>query len=596
MAGKKQDSLSQVGKKAGKNALAGMGATAIYLLSRIALTPIILTYISLSEFGLWSICFVILSYAAVGAVGINNAYVKFTAQFQAADDINGINTIFSTGLVFMLLFAVVFYTGLYFFHPWLLHLFHVKPESFDIAAFMVMGTTLVFCIDFTMGGFRSILNGLQEIAFTKSVNVAASVFEVVLILIFLDLGMGIKGLLYAYGIKTVAEMLICTVYVFKKLPGFAINLKLINKAAFKELFVYVGKIQVLGGLSILNASLARFVIAAFTGLADAGFFEIGRKFPYTGRNISSAAFTPFFPAASYIGGQWKRGEISPVSLRVKKYLLLFLVSICLGLVPAALVIFIKPLPDLSLTTDAVIAFMALATAVAIPFIMILHSMFKDEDKLLETELQTFYLKGLRFLAMLNSTVFGFLMAIASPLIFCWVGGEYLGAVTVMMIISLSNMIHLCTGPASLVFRGINRAGREFEYLIIQLTTALLWIPVGTHAMGITGAALGVLGSSTLGSIFLFFRTNQAFGIGTGNFIQTAVLPVLAPVAAAGMVYAITRVLPLESRITTAVWVLGLGAFHVCLSLLMLWNFFLTTDEIKHLKGAMNRFLPKKRRG
>ena len=73
MADKQQDTLSQVGKKAGKNALAGMGATAIYFLSRIALTPIILTYISLSEFGLWSICFVILSYAAVGAVGINNA-------------------------------------------------------------------------------------------------------------------------------------------------------------------------------------------------------------------------------------------------------------------------------------------------------------------------------------------------------------------------------------------------------------------------------------------------------------------------------------------------------------------------------------------
>ena len=596
MADKKQDSLAQVGKKAGKNALAGMGATAIYFLSRIALTPIILTYISLNEFGLWSICFVILSYAAVGAVGINNAYVKFTAQFQAADDINGINTIFSTGMVFMLLFAVLFYTGLYFLHPWLLTLFHVKQESFAIAGFMVMGTTLVFCIDFTMGGFRSILNGLQEIAFTKSVNVAASVFEVVLILLFLHLGMGIKGLLYAYGIKTVAEMLICTVYVFKKLPGFAINLKLINTAAFKELFVYVGKIQVLGGLSIFNASLARFVIAAFMGLADAGFFEIGRKFPYTGRNISSAAFTPFFPAASYIGGQWKRGEIPPVSLRVKKYLLLFLVSVCLGLVPALLVTIVKPLPNLSLTTDAVIALMALATAVATPLIKILHGMFKDEDKLLETELQTFYLKGLRFLAMLNSTVFGFLMAIASPLIFCWVGREYLGAVAVMMIISLSNMIHLCTGPASLVFRGINRAGREFEYLIIQLTTALLWIPVGTHAMGITGAALGVLGSSTLGSIFLFFRTNQAFGIGTRNFIQTAALPVLGPMAAAGMVYAITRVLPLESRITTGLWVMGLGAVHVCLSLLLLWNFFLTTDEIKHLKGAMNRFLPKKRRG
>ena len=588
--------LSKVGKKAGKNALAGMAATAIYFLSRIALTPIILTYISLSEFGLWSICFVILSYAAVGAVGINNAYVKFTAQFHAADDINSINTIFSTGLMFMLLFAFFFYTGLHFLHPWLLSLFHVKQESLAIAGFMVMGTTLVFCIDFTMGCFRSILNGLQEIAFTKSVNVAASVFEMVLILIFLYLGMGIKGLLYAYGIKTVAEMLTCTVYVFKKLPGFAINLKLINKAAFKELFVYVGKIQVLGGLSIFNASLARFIIAAFTGLADTGFFEIGRKFPYTGRNISSAAFSPFFPAASYIGGKWKRGNTDPVPLRVKKYLFLFIVSLCLGMIPALMIYIALPLPQLSLPTILVAGFIPVFTAVAIPLVRTLLTMFKDEDKLLETELQTFYLKGLRFLAMLNSTVFGFLTAISAPLIFCWVGREYLGAVGVMMIISLSNMIHLCTGPASLVFRGINRAGREFEYLILQVTTALIWIPMGTHAMGITGAALGVLASSTLGSAFLFLRSNQVFGISTHDFIKTAVLPICGPLIAAGTVYAITRVLPLESRITAAVWVMGLGGFHVILSVLLLWKFFLTADEIQTLKVTLNRFLPKKHRG
>lgn len=584
-------SLSQVGKKAGKNAMAGMAATAIYFLSRIALTPIILTYISLTEFGLWSICFVILSYAAVGAVGINNAYVKFTAEFHAANDTKSINTLFSTGLVFMLLFAALFYTALHFLHPWLLTLFHVKPESLPIAAFMVMGTTLVFCIDFTMGGFRSILNGLQEIAFTKSVNVAASVFEVILILIFLFLGMGVKGLLYAYGIKTLGEMLICTVYVFKKLPGFSINVKLINRESFKELFVYVGKIQVLGAISIFNASLARLVIASFMGLADTGFFEIGRKFPFTGRNISSAAFSPFFPAASYIGGRWKRGDIAPIPLRVKKYTSLFMVALSGGSVPVMLLFIFKVPADQRISDVFLWILTAAALCATVPLVKSLHGIFKGEDKLLETELQTLYLKGVRFLAMLNATVFGFLAAIASPLIFCWVGGEYSGAVGVMIIISISNMIHLCTGPASLVFRGINRSGREFEYLIIQLTTALLWVSTGTWLFGINGAALGVLFSSTAGSILLFWRTNQVFGIASRNFIHTVVLPTLGPLAAACIVYAVTLVLPLESRITAGVWVLFLGAFHVALSMALLWKFFLTTDETGALKNGIHRFIP-----
>ncbi len=592
---KQQKNLSKIGKKAGQNALAGMVATAIYFLSRIALTPIILTYISLTDFGLWSICFVILSYAAVGAVGINTAYVKFTAQYHAQENLDRINSLFSTGMVFMLLFALIFYTTIHFIHPWLLTIFHVTPESMAIASFMVMGTTLVFCIDFTMGGFRSILDGLQEIAFTKSVNVGASVFEVILIVIFLPLGMGIKGLLYAYGIKTVAEMLICTLFVFKKLPGFSLRLSLVNTGAFKELFVYVGKVQVLGGLSIFNASLARFVIASFMGLAGTGLFEIGRKFPFTGRKISQAAFGPFFPAASYLGGQWKRGDLAPVDLRAKKYLSLFITSVLLGMVPVLIIYIFHPLTH-AFPTALLCAFIGLIIATVTPFLKGLHRSFKEEDQLLETELQAFYLKGLRLLAMLNATVFGFLMAVATPLITCWVGDEYLGAVGVMVIISLSNMIHLCTGPASLVFRGINRAGREFEYLIIQLMTALLWIPMGTHFMGILGASLGVFASSTVGSLFLFWRTNQAFCITFKQFFKTVLLPTLGPLGVAGIVYAVTIVLPVQSRIMAGIEVMVLGICHVALTIVLLWKFFLTSEETSPLVNMIKRRLPGKLRG
>ena len=590
-----QQNLSKIGKKAGQNAMAGMVATAIYFVSRIALTPIILTYISLTDFGLWSICFVILSYAAVGAVGINTAYVKFTAQYHAEENLNKINSLFSTGMVFMLLFALVFYTTIHFIHPWLLTLFHVKPESMAIASFMVMGTTLVFCIDFTMGGFRSVLDGLQEIAFTKSVNVGASVFEVILIVIFLPLGMGIKGLLYAYGIKTVAEMLLCTLFVFKKLPGFSIGISFVNPAAFKELFVYVGKVQVLGGLSIFNASLPRFVIASLTGLAGTGLFEIGRKFPFTGRNISQAAFGPFFPAASYLGGRWRRGDLAPVGLRVKKYLFLFMGSVLLSMLPVLFIYIFFPLEHPFPTALLCIA-MGVILVTATPLLKWLHRTFREEDQLLETELQTFYLKGLRLLAMLNSTVFGFLMAVATPLIFCWVGDEYLGAVGVMVIISLSNMIHLCTGPASLVFRGINRAGREFEYLILQLITALLWIPMGTHFMGILGASLGVFASSTVGSLFLFWRTNQAFSITFNHFSKTVLLPTLGPLGVAGVVYAVTLVLPVQSRIMAGLEVMVLGICHVILTIVLLWKFFLTREETSPLVSIIKRRLPGKYRG
>ena len=52
----------QIGRKVARNSVASMGAVGIYFLSRLALTPFILHYVNLTEFGLWSMCFVILSY------------------------------------------------------------------------------------------------------------------------------------------------------------------------------------------------------------------------------------------------------------------------------------------------------------------------------------------------------------------------------------------------------------------------------------------------------------------------------------------------------------------------------------------------------
>ena len=224
-----KDNQRKIGRKVAKNSIAGMGAVGIYFLSRLALTPFILHYVDLAEFGLWSMCFVILSYAGLGAIGVNGAYIKFTAEYQSRNDQASIGSLLSTGILCMTLFCLLFYGVLYLVLPYILKGFHVSSELMPIASFMILGTALAFCLDFTLGGFRATLEGLQEIALSKSVNVSASLFEVAMVVVFLPLGFGIKGLLYAYIIKTLAEMVTCTGLVYKKLPGLKLRPRLINK-------------------------------------------------------------------------------------------------------------------------------------------------------------------------------------------------------------------------------------------------------------------------------------------------------------------------------------------------------------------------------
>lgn len=593
----KQDGR-QIGRKVAKNSVAGMGAVGIYFLSRLALTPFILHYVNLAEFGLWSMCFVILSYAGLGAIGVNGAYIKFTAEYQSQNDEASIGSLLSTGILCMTLFCIVFYIILYLALPFILKVFHVSSELMAIASFMILGTALAFCFDFTLGGFRATLEGLQEIALAKGVNVSASLFEVAMVVVLLPLGFGIKGLLYAYIIKTVAEMITCTGLVFKKLPGLRLRPNLITRKAFGDLFVFGGKVQLLGAISICLASLDRIMVTALLGLKATGMYEVGAKFAFTARNVSGAAFGPLLPAASYMGGYWERGDLIPPSDRARKYLALVFGALVVALLPGVFwirEIAEKIIPGIQNPYPLAAIAGALIMVLFIVKIRKLHAGLLAEDKLIGEDLRDLYLKALRHINLINVTLFSFLMATAHPIIISWVGDKYLPSVSVLVMLSLAYMIHQGTGPAGLMVRGINRAGRELEYLIIQFILGIAWIPAGTYLFGITGTAFGILGSSTLASFYFFWRTNHAFRISRRESLKTVLAPALAPALSAALIFGITLIIPTTGRWMAAAQVLILGFLHLALTFMLLWKLFLSQEEMETISNTLNRFKPSKRR-
>ncbi|NTW62733.1 MAG: polysaccharide biosynthesis protein, partial [Chlorobiaceae bacterium] len=100
-------------KKLAGNAVSGMVATIIYMVSRLLLTPFILLYLSLEEFGLWSLCFIILSYAGMGGFGVNSTYIRYSARYLAEGKEKEISKLLSTGVAYMFSFCLFFCLVLY---------------------------------------------------------------------------------------------------------------------------------------------------------------------------------------------------------------------------------------------------------------------------------------------------------------------------------------------------------------------------------------------------------------------------------------------------------------------------------------------------
>ncbi|MBV5326036.1 MAG: polysaccharide biosynthesis C-terminal domain-containing protein [Chlorobium sp.] len=560
-------------KKLAGNAVSGMVATIIYMVSRLLLTPFILQYLSLEEFGLWSLCFIILSYAGMGGFGVNSTYIRYSARYLAEGKEKEISKLLSTGVAYMFTFCLFFCLVLYLIMPFLLERFHIAPAQQDLAATIFLGTAAVFSLELTLGGFRFVINGMHEFLKEKIVSTVAGLIEIGAILLFLYFGAGVKGLLYAFALRLVLETIGCWAIARSLLPSLSVSWRLISRENFRLFLGFGGKVQVLGILGIFLTALDRLFITAIAGLAAGGMFEIGRKLPSTAGGISSSAFGPFLSTASHIEGRWAGEKPDAFPDRLKTYALIVATTVTLSLVP---LFFLLPVQKRLPGTSPLIA--VFAGVLTVILFYLLNRRMKNEKFLDSIELKQLYLNGIRFTNMINSTLFLFLVAMAHPLMNAWVGKEYASAADVMIFLSTAYSIQLCTGPITMIFRGIDRNGRELEYMLVQVILMVIWIPAGTIAWGLIGSAAAIACSSIVSTLFLFWRSNNTFRIRFRKFVPFTVIPALVPLLPAVAVFAVSEIYPAEGRLMAVLQVLVCGVVYVVLSVMMFWKYVLNGEE------------------
>ena len=577
-------------QKMAGNALSGMIATGIYLVSRLILTPFILNYLTLAEFGLWSLCFIILSYASMGGFGINSTYIRYTARYLAEGRQSEIGRLLSTGIACMLVFSLFFILLLYLFMPLIHDIFQIDKAQQSIATPIFLGTAVVFSLELTLGGFRFIINGLHEIAKEKTITTFAGLAEVAAIIAFLLFGTGIMGLLYAYALRVILETWSCGLLIRRLLPGIRLSPRLINHEHFRLFFVFGGKVQALGAVGIFLNALDRIFVTAISGLAAVGMFEIGRKLPFTAKKISESAFGPFLPTAAHLDASWEKESHDSPAKRSRNYVHIALFMFIAGSVPALFLPSVNRMLPIPAESAA-----PLLAVVSIVLFIPLRKKHRHGEQLSKGELRMLYLNGLRYTNLVSITTFAFLIAAATPLINAWVGTGYNEAIILMVFISLAYTMQLSTGPGNLIFRGIDRNGREFEYLLAQLVLVLLWLPSATASYGLAGAAGALAAASSASAIFFFWRSNFTFQISLKELTRHAIIPALVPLIPAAGIYITTLTLPSGGRIETIMIVLGYGILYITVTLTILWYTVLNADEKQRAADLLPVFSASKRK-
>ena len=468
LSGNEMVEKDNLAKTVSRNSLYTIIYNVWYLGSRLILTPLILAHVSIEEYGLWSYCFVVLSYLALTAFGFNNTYIRYAADYRSRNENDKLNELLSTGLITMICLSLVLFPLFWLLIPWLLDLLGIDPGLHETARGLLLGTAAIFVLNFSLAGYQSILEGEQRIAMVRKIHLAASVVEIILIIIFFKAGLGVFSLLWAYIVRFSLVIVLSIFFAHRVFPFLRVGIGSYSKEALKKFAGFGTQMNLLGFLSLLINSMDRIFITRILHLEAVGLYEIGRKLPNVGMMLPGSIAGTMMPAASHLEGSSQHDRLKRV-----------------------------------------------------------------------------YLASTRYLIILSSMPYAFLIIFAPQIIEVWVGKGYPQSVMVMQILALGTFINLFTGMGTACVRGIGKPIYEIKYMVVSAVLILTLAPLLIHYNGITGAAWAYCIGQSVGSIYFLWMANRLFEIPWFRFIGQVLPPAVL------------------------IFVMGLPSFALCN---LLWSF------------------------
>lgn len=282
-----------------RNMLVSVFANALYLVTRIAIPPIALSYLDLEVYGIWTICMLIIAYFGMGAFGISNAYIRYTGVYFTKGDIDGVSRLISTGLAITCTFAALVLIVMWFVMPWLVDFFAIPDNLKDMAIVLIYGTIAVFMFDLSLGAFAYVLTGLNRLFEERLVWIAAVIMEGAVILLSLD-ALGIYAFLLAFALRYLVTVSIYILLCFRAVPELKIGPSRVDKRFINDFVQFGGIVQLTGMLAMFAGSIERLVASKFLGTDVVALFDLGQKFPQQGTSIPAAVNHAIFPAATHL--------------------------------------------------------------------------------------------------------------------------------------------------------------------------------------------------------------------------------------------------------------------------------------------------------
>lgn len=313
------------------NAAANWTGFASQVVVAFFVTPILVHGLGDRRYGIWALVESIIAYLTLFDLGLAASLVRYVAKFEASEDQNGLNRVFSaTVLAFTIAGVAALAIALALALPWARPLGVPVDLARDTRWLLVLlGGKLA--VGLPMSAFSAVLDGLGRFAARTAVRTGGLLARTALMLAVLEAGGGLVELVAVVVAVTIAEDLALGVLVWRYLPALRLRLVLADRATFRLIggySIHAFLVMVAGRVSFQTDAL---VIGALLAPQYITFFAVAARLVEYSKSSLRAITTVLTPAVSELEARGDQRAIHRVLIDGTRYVLYLIMPVQVGL-------------------------------------------------------------------------------------------------------------------------------------------------------------------------------------------------------------------------------------------------------------------------
>jgi O-antigen/teichoic acid export membrane protein len=286
------------------------------------------------RYGIWALLTSLVGYIGFLDLGVGGSYVRYIAEYYTQKDYSKVNQVVNTGFLFCLGLAFILIPLALFFTEPLLTFLKLDPSTYSEITFVFFWGVVIFSLSNATFVFGSVQSGLQRMELTNIVAVILTIPYALGVILFLELGYGLKGLMVLIGIMWMIQTVV-NFYIAKKiLPQFSFNPFLFKGKMFAELLRFGIKLQISRLSQLVSFQVDKLLITYFLSVGMVTFYDLGAKITGSIRKLPLLLVSALVPASAEIFAKGDKEGLNKLYFRGSKYLfavstpLFFFIVVC----------------------------------------------------------------------------------------------------------------------------------------------------------------------------------------------------------------------------------------------------------------------------